>query len=159
MGKSRMRAYHYWAVALAVAAGLALGLGTYTFIYAKGYSYLTNDPAACANCHVMNDYYAGWMKSAHHTVATCNDCHTPEGFFAKYAVKALNGWNHSLAFTSGNYIEPLRVTELNRKVAHGACQKCHATLVHPLAMGGARHESESAWPTCTHCHGAVGHPM
>ena len=42
--------------------GIALGLGAYTFVYAKGYSYLTNNPAACANCHVMNDYYSGWMK-------------------------------------------------------------------------------------------------
>ena len=29
--------------------GLVIGLGFYTFIYSKGYSYLTNDPAACVN--------------------------------------------------------------------------------------------------------------
>jgi hypothetical protein len=29
---------------------------TYTFVYAKGYSYLTNDPGACANCHIMADH-------------------------------------------------------------------------------------------------------
>ena len=33
--------------------GVAVGLCAYTFVYAKGYSYLTNNPAACANCHVM----------------------------------------------------------------------------------------------------------
>lgn len=53
---------------------MAVGLGAYTFIYAKGYSYLTNDPAACANCHVMQAQYDGWMKSSHHSVATGNDC-------------------------------------------------------------------------------------
>jgi cytochrome c nitrite reductase small subunit len=37
----------------ALLIGLAVGLGGCTFIYAKGYSYLTNNPAACANCHVM----------------------------------------------------------------------------------------------------------
>jgi cytochrome c nitrite reductase small subunit len=37
----------------AVILGVAVGLAAYTFIYAKGYSYLTNNPAACANCHVM----------------------------------------------------------------------------------------------------------
>ncbi len=57
--------------------GVALGLGLYTFVYAKGYSYLTNDPEACANCHVMNDQYAGWVKSSHRSVAVCNDCHVP----------------------------------------------------------------------------------
>jgi cytochrome c nitrite reductase small subunit len=40
-------------LALAVLTGAMIGIGAYTFIYAKGYSYLTNNPAACANCHVM----------------------------------------------------------------------------------------------------------
>ena len=31
--------------------GILTAVGGYTFVYAKGYSYLTNDPAACANCH------------------------------------------------------------------------------------------------------------
>lgn len=34
---------------IGVALGLAIGLGGFTFIYSKGYSYLTNNPAACAN--------------------------------------------------------------------------------------------------------------
>ncbi|HUF79037.1 MAG TPA: cytochrome c nitrite reductase small subunit, partial [Thermoanaerobaculia bacterium] len=38
----------------AVLLGAAAGLGAFTFGYAKGYSYLTNDPAACANCHLMD---------------------------------------------------------------------------------------------------------
>lgn len=37
------------AVAVAVLVGVALGLGAFTFVYARGASYLTNDPAACAN--------------------------------------------------------------------------------------------------------------
>ena len=57
--------------------GLLVGLGLYTFVYARGASYLTNDPAACANCHVMSEQYDGWLKSSHHAVAVCNDCHTP----------------------------------------------------------------------------------
>jgi cytochrome c nitrite reductase small subunit len=40
-------------VVLAVLGGLIVGLGAYTFLYAKGYSYLTNNPEACTNCHVM----------------------------------------------------------------------------------------------------------
>ena len=39
-------------VVFAALVGLAAGLGGYTFAYAKGWSYLTNDPRACANCHV-----------------------------------------------------------------------------------------------------------
>jgi cytochrome c nitrite reductase small subunit len=73
---------------LAILLGVVIGLGAYTFIYAKGYSYLTNNPAACANRHVMQAEYDAWQKSSHHSVATCNDCHTPHNLIGKYAVKA-----------------------------------------------------------------------
>ena len=63
---------------IGVAIGLIAGLGMYTFIYAKGASYLTNNPAACANCHIMQEHYDGWVKASHRSVAGCNDCHTPE---------------------------------------------------------------------------------
>jgi hypothetical protein len=39
-----------------------LGLGTYTFTYARGWAYLTDDAGACANCHVMHEQYDGWIK-------------------------------------------------------------------------------------------------
>ena len=61
-----------------ITIGITLGGGVYTFIYAEGGSYLTDKPTACANCHIMNDYYESWLKSSHHAVAVCNDCHTPE---------------------------------------------------------------------------------
>jgi cytochrome c nitrite reductase small subunit len=38
-----------------IGLGLAVGVGLYTFWYGKGYSYMSNDPAACANCHIMNE--------------------------------------------------------------------------------------------------------
>ena len=59
-------------ISAAMLFGVAVGLAAYTFVYAKGYSYLTNDPAACANCHVMQAQYDAWMKSSHHSVAACN---------------------------------------------------------------------------------------
>ena len=46
-----MRSSFGFIAVLAVLAGLVIGLGCYTFLYAKGYSYLTNNPAACTNCH------------------------------------------------------------------------------------------------------------
>lgn len=42
-------------IALPVMAGLVLGLGFYTFVYAKGYSYLSDRSEACTNCHVMQE--------------------------------------------------------------------------------------------------------
>jgi len=76
---------------LGVAIGLAVGICAYTFAYAQGWSYLTDNAAACANCHVMREQYDGWLKSSHRAVAVCNDCHTPAGFFGKYATKVRNG--------------------------------------------------------------------
>jgi nitrate/TMAO reductase-like tetraheme cytochrome c subunit len=64
-------------IVLGVLIGSMVGLGIYTFVYAKGYSYLSNDPRGRANCHVMQDNYSAWLTSSHHTVATCNDCDAP----------------------------------------------------------------------------------
>ena len=58
----------------AAAIGIAVAIGGYTFIYAHGGSYLTNNPQACANCHVMEEQYRGWLKGSHRSVAVCNDC-------------------------------------------------------------------------------------
>lgn len=103
-------------IAVAVLLGVVVGLGTYTFVYAKGYSYLTNNPAACANCHVMQTQYEAWLKSSHHSVATCNDCHTPHNLIGKYAVKANNGFWHSFYFTGGNYPDTIEITKFDHKV-------------------------------------------
>jgi len=149
----RLRHLPLPALALGLALGAAVGFGGFTFVYARGYSYLLDDPAACVNCHVMSPQFEGWLKGSHRAVATCNDCHTPHGFVAKYATKALNGWNHSLAFTTGEFPEPIRVTSRNRRIAQESCEKCHGELVHALEIVGAGEA-----PACVRCHGAVGHP-
>ena len=140
-------------IVLGVAIGLAAGVGGYTFIYAKGASYLTNDPGACANCHIMQEHYDGWIKSSHRAVAACNDCHTPPGFVAKYATKASNGFWHSFAFTSGRFPEPLRIKPHNRQVTEKACRNCHEDIVE--AIEGPHADSRDL--SCIRCHNSVGH--
>jgi cytochrome c nitrite reductase small subunit len=142
-------------LALGVAIGLFIGIGAYTFVYAKGASYLTNDPAACANCHIMQAQYDGWLVSPHRSVAVCNDCHTPPGTVPKYATKALNGFNHSYAFTTGWFHEPIQITQLNRDVTEKACRKCHQMMV--LAIEGGGHDPGNQ-VSCIRCHSDVGHP-
>lgn len=143
------------ATAIGVAAlGVAAGLGGYTFVYARGYSYFTNDPVACANCHVMQDYYSGWVKSSHRSVATCNDCHTPHDVVGKYATKASNGFWHSFYFTTGAFHEPIQIGRRNHAIAEAACRRCHADVV--TAMDGPHGSDEG--PSCVRCHGPVGHP-
>ena len=136
-------------LALAATAGLALGIGAYAFDYAKGSSYLGNDPATCANCHVMEPYYATWQAAPHRTVATCNDCHTPDGPISKYVVKAVNGYHHSMAFTLGGYPANIQARPESKEVVEDNCRRCHAPLVDDISHGGG--------VSCVRCHRAVGH--
>lgn len=148
---ARARPFGAWLLLAALVGGI-VGLGGFTFLYAEGHSYLSDDPDACVNCHVMRDVYNGWHNGTHKAVATCNDCHTPHTFPAKYVVKGLNGWNHSVAFTTNDFPEPIRITALNRQVALDNCLYCHAELVTAIS------HTESASPTdCLTCHAGVGH--
>lgn len=142
-----------YAVLLGLALGLLIGLGGYTFIYARGASYLTNDPAACVNCHVMQEQFDGWTTSSHRAVAVCNDCHAPHDVLGKYATKARNGFWHSFYFTTGNFPDNIQITPANHKVAEASCQKCHAALTQTMSPGHGE-------PTgCVKCHGKIGHPQ
>jgi cytochrome c nitrite reductase small subunit len=137
---------------LAGVAGGVLGLGAYTFSYAQGLSYLSDDPRACANCHVMQEVYDAWNHGSHKSVAVCNDCHIPHALVPHYALKMFDGWNHSVAFTSGNIPEPIRIMELDRAVALQNCLECHADLVTPIS-----HVDDPQPTDCLRCHSGVGH--
>jgi cytochrome c nitrite reductase small subunit len=138
-------------IVLGAVIGVAVGVGGYTFIYAKGGSYLTNNPAACANCHVMQSYFDAWVKSSHRAVAVCNDCHTPPGFVPKYATKASNGFWHSFAFTTGDFPDPLQIKPHNHDVVEQACRNCHTSIVEAI-------EAQREQLSCVPCHRGVGHP-
>lgn len=137
-------------ILVSVTLGFAVAVGAYTFVFAGGASYLREDPAACANCHIMSEHYSGWLKSSHRNVAVCNDCHTPSNFLPKYATKASNGFWHSVAFTTGNFPEPLRIKPHNYMIAEQACRMCHQDMVD--AITGNPQEM-----ACIRCHDEVGH--
>ena len=138
---------------LAVALGFMIGIGAYTFHYAKGTSYLSSDPAACANCHIMQPQYDSWQKASHHTVATCNDCHLPPDGLAKWISKADNGFVHSKAFTLQNFKEPIELRDVNRRLLQQNCVRCHQELVeNSVADTNSFHAG-----SCVHCHRDVGH--
>lgn len=127
---------------------LPTGFVVATFTYSKGYSYLFDDPKACVNCHIMQDHFYAYEKSSHHHVATCNDCHTPSGFIPKYFSKAINGWNHGQAFTTGKFPWPLQITSFNRKIVANSCYKCHEGIIN---------HTFNEQTNCVHCHANVGH--
>jgi cytochrome c nitrite reductase small subunit len=146
---------HAWLVVVASLVGAAVGLAGYTFVYARGYSYLQNDPAACANCHVMRQQLDGWIKGSHRAVAVCNDCHTPHTPVGKYLTKIRNGFWHSFYFTTGTFDEPIRILPRDRDITENACRTCHTAIVE--AMGVPQQHGGAFDLSCTRCHGSVGH--
>ncbi len=156
---------------MAALAGATIGVAGFTFYYAKGASYLGHNAAACANCHVMQAQYEGWSRGSHRAVAACNDCHAPDALIPKFAVKAANGFRHSLMFTTGWFHEPIRITRANRAVTEAACRRCHEEIVEAIDAGSASkhrfstrasgsHElvtSKRGPISCIRCHHGVGH--
>ena len=102
---------------------------------------------------VMREQFDGWSASSHRAIAVCNDCHTPPGLVPKYTTKALNGFWHSFAFTTGRFPEPIRITARNRAVTEAACRHCHAPVVAAIDHDGAGRGPLA----CTRCHESVGH--
>jgi cytochrome c nitrite reductase small subunit len=136
----------------AIAGGI-VGLGGFTFSYAEGGAYFSDDPKSCANCHVMREVYDRWSRGSHRSVAACNDCHTPHSSLVeKYIVKGINGWNHSAAFTLGNFPDTIRIKPFNLDVARENCRYCHANLVSQISHLADAHPTD-----CLACHAGIGH--
>ena len=135
------------AIAVGAVIGAMAGVGGFTFIYAKGASYLTNNPAACANCHAMTQEYASWQRGPHRSVAVCNDCHTPHALTGKYLTKATNGVRHSFYFTAGNYPDNPEITARDKAIVEAACRRCHSDMVQAMDPS----------VSCVRCHADVGH--
>ena len=141
-------------LALVILLGVLGGAGAYTFVYAEGLSYVSDDPTVCVNCHIMREQFDGWQKATHHTRATCNECHLPHSFFSKYFAKARNGFFHSKAFTLQNFEEPIRIHEWNARRLQANCIECHEDMVSMIrwSAGSRREELD-----CARCHATAGH--
>lgn len=143
---------------LLVCFGVVIGHGIFTFVYAKGFSYLSDDPAACKNCHVMNQVYEGWSRSSHKDVATCNDCHVPHTFVAKWAMKAESGFHHGYAFTFKDNPVAFSATTKSKQIVQQNCISCHQDYAtHAIDATMAKHASSDEALSCVSCHRQIGH--
>ena len=138
----------------AVLVGVLGGLGLFTFDYAEGLSYLSTDPAACANCHIMKSQYDGWQKGSHTAVATCVDCHLPHDFVGKYVAKA----RERLAPLEGVHAAGLPRADPDQGEA--TRRSCSATASPATASSRtdcSRAPRRADAVRCVHCHASVGH--
>ncbi len=144
--------------------GLMAGAGAFTADRAQALSYLSDDPQVCVNCHVMREVHTSWERSSHRNVARCVDCHLPHDPVGKWVGKAIDGWNHSVAFTLQNFHEPIQLKPRGRAIVEQNCVNCHIDLVHGIVharTGAGAHASLPAGKrsgiSCLHCHLDVGH--
>lgn len=109
--------------------GVMFGLG-FLFLYLlRAHTYLTDEPSACVNCHIMTPYYATWSHSSHGRDATCNDCHVPhDNIFKKYFFKASDGLRHTALFVTHNERQAIRTLDAGAEVIMNNCIRCHTQL-------------------------------
>ena len=139
---------------LAVLVGAFIGVSGFTFVEARGWSYLSNDPTTCVNCHIMREQYDSWQKSSHHAVAVCNDCHVPHDFLGKYWTKAEHGFRHSWGFTFQDFHEPIQIKASSLKAVQDNCVRCHSSLVSEITQHSTLRNDVN---NCIRCHASVGH--
>ncbi len=115
-----------WRVAVFISCGALIGLGAVAFHVGNATSYLSDDPKACMNCHVMAPQHATWERGSHARVAVCNDCHVPhDNPIRKYAFKALDGARHSFMFTFKMEPQVIRIHDAGMAVVQENCIRCH----------------------------------
>jgi len=154
--KSKSSKHRAFKLAIVAIVGVFIGLSFFTMHYAEATSYLSNDPTACINCHVMNDHFNGWQQASHKNVATCNDCHVPHDLIGKYLTKIDHGYRHSKGFTFQDFHEPIQIKPSSLRIVNDNCMRCHEALVDGiLTSHGGREQVQ-----CVHCHSDAGHgPM
>lgn len=137
-----------------------IGLGLFMAKEAKVLSYLSDDPQACVNCHVMTPVYNSWMKSSHREWAKCNDCHVPhDNVFEKYYFKAKDGLYHASVFTARAEPDVIEMKEASQRVVQQNCIRCHVQQVTQVKYDGYLndHRENRTQRKCWSCHQQVPH--
>lgn len=151
----------YFVVPLFVAGGILAGLGVYTLYISRAYTYVSDDPAACVNCHIMTPYYQSWQHSSHSPWTTCNDCHVPHNsVVSKYTFKAIDGLYHSAVFTLKAEPQVIRPRVGSSGVIMDNCIRCHTQLNTEFVktgMIGFTQVQAGEGKACWDCHRNIPH--
>jgi cytochrome c nitrite reductase small subunit len=149
-----------WRFPVLVLSGIFLGLAFFTLYLANAHSYISDDPSACVNCHIMSPQYATWSHSSHREVAHCNDCHVPQdNFIRKYYFKAMDGLRHSTMFTLRLEPQVIHIKSAGAKAVHNNCIRCHEDLIMDakLETSVAMYRAIREGRRCVECHREVPH--
>lgn len=150
-----------WRVPVIISLGVLFGLGFLILHIANATSYLSDNPRACINCHVMTTEYASWQRSSHARVATCNDCHVPQdNFIRTYAFKASDGLRHATMFTFRLEPQVIQIKQAGANVVQENCVRCHEHQVHQSYLSrpiNLEEREEGIGKFCWDCHRETPH--
>ncbi|NLX80236.1 MAG: cytochrome c nitrite reductase small subunit [Proteiniphilum sp.] len=150
-----------WRYPAIIIIGAFVGLFIYTFFHSRAYSYLSDNPRTCVNCHLMSPYYATWSHSSHGRNTTCSDCHVPQdNIFSKYYFKAKDGLRHSTVFTMRAEQTALQAIPASSQVIMNNCIRCHEQLNQEFVNTGRmdfKEMKKNNGHACWDCHRDVPH--
>ncbi len=149
-----------WRFVVLILLGIFFGLILLVLHVGRATSYLSDDPSACVNCHVMAPYFATWQNSSHGRFTVCNDCHVPQNnVFEKYFFKASDGLRHSYMFTFRLEPQVIRIHEAGRNAVQNNCVRCHSNQIHPISVRAITAQSiqEHGEGYCWDCHRETPH--
>lgn len=149
-----------WQLPVLILVGIMVGSGLTALRLSNAASYLSDDPQACINCHIMTPFYATWTHSSHRQWTNCNDCHVPhDNFFRKYFFKASDGSRHATMFTLRLEPQIFMINEAGKTVVQENCVRCHINVVNPVSAGNVTGENykHGQGKLCWDCHREVPH--
>ncbi|OGU10851.1 MAG: cytochrome c nitrite reductase small subunit [Ignavibacteria bacterium GWB2_35_12] len=149
-----------WRVPVILILGIACGLLLQIFYVSNALSYLSDEPEACVNCHVMSSHFATWEHSSHRRVTTCNDCHVPhDNIIREYYFHAMDGLRHSTIFTLRAEPQVLLIKEAGKAAVQQNCLRCHINQVNPVSAANVNGENYKLGygKPCWECHREVPH--
>jgi cytochrome c nitrite reductase small subunit len=130
------------------AAALVMALSLFTAFGPPGLYAKSESPEFCGSCHVLQPEYEAWFHSGAHQNIKCIDCHLPNDNLPHHLwAKALEGVGDSLAFHTGRFHEPIKLSDSGAKVVVENCRRCHSEIM-------ARITEERR---CWECHRRLSH--
>ena len=149
-----------WRYPLIIMLGIIFGLISYNFYISRAYSYLSDEPKTCVNCHIMSPQYATWNHSSHRERANCNDCHVPhDNVLNKYYFKAKDGLRHATVFTMRGEPQVIFIKPEGQGVVQENCIRCHSNVIkdHKMMAKDNNVNENRLDRKCWECHREVPH--
>lgn len=149
-----------WRYTVIILLGILIGLVFFVLHISNAFSYLSDDPKTCVNCHVMYPQYTTWERGSHGRGVTCNDCHVPQNnFITKYLFKANDGLRHATYFTMRWEPQVIQIKDAGKRAVQDNCTRCHSNLIHPLALRPINNKNveDQTERYCWECHRETPH--